>query len=96
VPQNRVAPNIIDYVIDPLKISRSSINFKIKGDQKGFIYFSIADQHMPAPIFEDVRDNNKNYTLSFSNPRHLVDYIRSTSTMTVDITVYDLVPGHDY
>lgn len=58
VPQNRVAPNIIDYVMDPAKITRSSINFKITGDQKGFVYFSIADQHMPPPIFEDVRDNN--------------------------------------
>lgn len=48
--------------------TRSTATFRIETDRLGFLYYAIGDKHIPPPIFENVRNNIKNTTLSYSSP----------------------------
>ena len=42
--------------------TRSTATFSIETNHLGFVYYSIADKHIPVPIYMDIRNNisNKN------------------------------------
>ena len=48
-------PNILSTSF--ISSTRSTATFEIETDHLGFLYYAIADKHVPPPIFNDVKNN---------------------------------------
>lgn len=89
-----VKMKLIDTVLQQL-ITRTTITLTITANQKGFIFYTVANKRIPLPEFPSLHSPSSNYTLSFSNPIYGVNYIRKTS-LTTEFKISDLTPGIDY
>ncbi|EGR28803.1 hypothetical protein IMG5_168390 [Ichthyophthirius multifiliis] len=94
-PADYTPPQFLDQNPEISQITRSSVKLTIKGSQKGFLFFIIANQRIPIPTFLDVKNQKFNYTLSFSNPLFGINYIRRTDKKATFL-IYDLKPDIDY
>ncbi|EAS00909.2 transmembrane protein, putative (macronuclear) [Tetrahymena thermophila SB210] len=103
IAANYVAPNFINVniqqqtvggVLQPM-ITRTSVTLSIQADQKGFLFYVVANKRIPTPTFISTSQPSSNYTLSFSNPIYGVNYIRKTNLQT-QFTITNLNAGIDY
>ena len=92
VPQTDI-PNITYSEVESL--NRSQAKFLVTSDSLGFLFYVYADMHMPDPTFLDVRYQNSNKTLNYSNNVYGVAYIK-TLPANSEFTINGLTPGHDY
>ncbi|KAL4482744.1 hypothetical protein ABPG73_021404 [Tetrahymena malaccensis] len=98
VPPNFVNVNVqqqtVGGVTKPM-ITRTSVTLSIQADQKGFLFYVVANKRIPSPTFISTSQPSSNYTLSFSNPIYGVNYIRKTNLQT-QFTITNLTAGIDY
>ncbi|KAL4499018.1 hypothetical protein ABPG72_016920 [Tetrahymena utriculariae] len=103
VAANYVAPNFVNVniqqqslqgVMQPM-ITRTSVSLSIQADQKGFLFYVVANKRIPTPTFISTSQPTSNYTLSFSNPIYGANYIRKTNLQT-QFTITSLTAGIDY
>ncbi len=78
-----------------LATDRSNSNITLQGNTLAFIFYMVADKHVPPPTYNDVRSQAINDTLKYSNPIYGVAYIKSL-TRVLNLTIPKLNPGRDY
>ena len=78
-----------------LNTTRTTVSISIFGSTLSFLYYMLANEYVPIPIFNNVKNQTLNSTLNYSNPSFGIEYVR-TKPGNVTFTIDQLTPGKNY